>query len=173
MAKKQSNGPTPDEKKELVGFYKTKHIENNIESGLMDVTGPMVHTRTAKVIRPTIKNIVHKVLQKRVPFLEEIADLSLSAVVARLRDLKDPEKREKMLATTTDILNLSKIAQNMNAMLRLETGQSTSNVSLSAQMSLDQTLTIFKELQSKDKVFEYPLLEEDDEDIKLITDGSN
>jgi hypothetical protein len=55
-------------------------------------------------------------------------------------------------------------------MLRLELGQSTANVAVETRMSLDQTINIFKELQEKDKVFEYPSLTDE---TKAGPDGGN
>lgn len=127
-----------------------------------------------KHIQAATRRVTKEILQDKIPILKEIAELSLVAVRDKLLELSDPEKNAEMLKTMRDIKDLSNIAQGLNEMLRLELGQSTQNVAVNAQMSLEQTITIFKELANKDRVFEYPLLDEGNEkESKPDSDGSS
>lgn len=111
--------------------------------------------RTKECITKVQDKITQAAFKHKVPMLKDIVDMSLTAIKESLEELKDPERRKEMLSRTGDLSALAKLATDLNALLRLELGQSTQNVE-TVSHSYQETKIILQELKKKDPVFEYP-----------------
>ncbi len=111
--------------------------------------------RTKACIDKVQDKITQEAFRHKVPMLKEIVSMSLTAIKETLEDLKDPEVRKEMLSRPSDLAALSKIATDLNALLRLELGQSTQNVETISH-NYQETKIILQDLKKKDPVFDYP-----------------
>lgn len=101
------------------------------------------------------KKVVKETFRDKVPILKEIVELSLSAIRDTLKELDTDEGRRALIQGTRDLQALSKVATDLNTLLRLELGESTANV-VSISHSYQETRVAIQELQKMDPVFEYP-----------------
>lgn len=105
------------------------------------------------------QRVAREVLVDKVPLLKEIAQTTLTAIKEFVGKLEDKKFRDRFITSVRDLKDLTAIVSDVGSMLRLELGQSTQNVEVKNQMSLDQTVAVLKELSTRDPVFEYPTIE--------------
>lgn len=113
-----------------------------------------------RVVREQVVRATREILEAKVPILEEITELTLTAVRDWLKETIDPanaELRNQRLAEAKDVRALAQIARELNDMLRLELGKQTSNTPV-VQYNFDQAKVLLQNLRERDPVFEYPEL---------------
>ena len=102
-----------------------------------------------------LKESAKAVLEEKIPLLKEIASLSLMNVRDFLGELSDPVKRSERLSTMKDARDLAAIASQLNEMLRLELGQSTS-ITETVSYSFEAIKVLLTDLSKVDPIFDYP-----------------
>jgi len=130
----------------------------------------------AHELKPMVQEIQERVAREvlidRVPILREITQVTLTAIKDFVYKLEDKKFRDRFIESVRDLKDLTAIVSDVGSMLRLELGQSTQNVEVKNQMSLEQTVNVLKELSNRDPVFEYPQIE-DGKDTITIPERSN
>jgi hypothetical protein len=122
-----------------------------------------------KTLADEVRKTTRAVLEAKVPILEEITELTLTAVRDWLKETIDPaneELRAIRLREAKDVRALAQIASELNDMLRLELGKQTSNAPI-VQYNFDQAKILLQNLREKDPVFEYPALDAPREENKF------
>ena len=90
----------------------------------------------------------------KVPMMEEIVNLSLSAMNKTLKDITvDDSIRKQMISKVSDLALLAKTVSSINLMLRLELDKSTENVA--TKVSYQEAEAALKEMSKVDPVFSY------------------
>lgn len=102
--------------------------------------------------------ITEEVYKGKVPFLKEVVGLSLNVVKDFLVDLTtNQDKKDAM--TAQDAKHITNIAKDLNELLRLELGEATQNIHV-VQHTLAETKIVLEDLRKKDKIFDYPEIED-------------
>lgn len=118
-----------------------------------------------------------KVFAEKVPVIQDIIGLSLSALCRTLKEMdQDDELRRKMLGKASDVLTLTKAIEGLNTLLRLELNQATQNIAVKAShsVSLRETKAVLENMSKIDPVFSYPqITDEVVERQQVIDDKKN
>lgn len=108
------------------------------------------------------KDLYVQVYKDKAPVLENIVQLTLTNIQEFLVALSADEEKKRNL-TVRDIKDLATISTHLNEVLRLELGKSTQKVEV-AQYSYNKVQVVLDDLRKIDPVFEYPLLQEVNEE---------
>lgn len=91
---------------------------------------------------------------------EDIIGLGLEVVRAAMVDLRDPEIRRKMVTKISDVKDLLKEIQALDAMLQ----PPVKGPEVQGTITFEGTREAFQQLRKKDPIFDYPALPEPKED---------
>jgi hypothetical protein len=112
-----------------------------------------------KLIDERNDKITTKILQEKVPLLNNITTLTLNALLEFVKELDDPEVRKKKIVTIADARGLSAIVKELNDVVRLELGKATQKIDVNHQMSLPEAQKVIDSIRAIDPIFDYPTIE--------------
>jgi hypothetical protein len=114
--------------------------------------------RIEEKVDKAITEIKKDVYRRKLPLIKEIVGLTLEGVKEAVQGVIEDKERLRSFSPR-EIRDLTMVAAELNNILRLETGQSTQNISNKTHITetTSQSVSvILKDLKEIDPVFEYP-----------------
>lgn len=101
------------------------------------------------------RSIIQRQWANKIPIMRDVVAMGLNGIHETLKEMANPEVRQKMIRNVADLSALTKIVESLNMLLRLEEGKSTSNVSNKVTHTVQETKVLLRDLAKIDPVFEY------------------